>query len=78
MLLLSVHRLHNDVDGGICRLKLAGISEVVPSIKETRSNQMRIGPGNEEGVPVPTNPTPTASHSGNGELHFLKENYITF
>jgi hypothetical protein len=51
-----MHRLHNDVDSGICRHKLAGISKVVSSIKETRSNQMGIGPGNEEGVPLPTNP----------------------
>jgi hypothetical protein len=73
VLLLSMHKLYNDVDGGIYRHKLAGISKVVPSIKETRSNQMRIGPGNEECVPLPTNPTPTASftcHSGYGEPHF--------
>lgn len=56
VLLLSMHRLHNDVDGGIYRHKLAGISKVVPSIKERRGNQMMIGPGNEEGCTITYQP----------------------
>jgi hypothetical protein len=53
-------------------LWLISLDGGIPSLKGTRSNQIRIGPENEKSVPVPIKPTTRASiayHSGNEELY---------